>query len=115
MITITKVFEFEAAHWLPKHEGLCRKVHGHSYKLEVEVTKEISESSGMIMDFADLKKVVREVIIDKYDHQMLNDSFPNPTAEKMVLSFAEDLREEVEGIVRVRLWETSTSYAEWKR
>jgi len=118
MISITKLFEFEAAHFLPHHKGLCKNLHGHSYKLEVEVTC-LTLTNGMICDFAVLKEWVKN-IVESYDHKLLNEFFPNPTAELMIETVVNDLNIILDThtnlkLVRVRLWETSKSYAEWKR
>lgn len=122
MITVTKIFNFEASHKLPHYEGACHNLHGHSYKLEVTISGEIKESEkdpkcGMIMDFKDLKKIVNKVAVNKYDHAYLNDFFPNPTAEIMVehigLSIIDALPIGVY-LVSCKLWETATSYAEFK-
>jgi 6-pyruvoyltetrahydropterin/6-carboxytetrahydropterin synthase len=121
---IGKIFRFEAAHQLPNHNGKCRNLHGHSYKLEVEVTGPIKEANGdsdegMIMDFGDLKKIVQEEIIDLVDHQFLNEVVPPEhqptTAENMVNWMSHLIWDRLwEDIIelRVRLWETETSYAE---
>jgi len=112
MITVTKIFTFEAAHHLPFHKGKCKNLHGHTYKLEVTVsgTRDIN---GLVIDFGDLKKIVSEKIIEKYDHKNLNEFFKHPTAEVMVESIAWELKGTIPGINKVRLWETPTSYAEW--
>lgn len=124
MLTVTKIFEFEACHRLPNYEGACHNLHGHSYKLEVTVGGNIIRDAnnpkcGMILDFKDLKKIVKEVAIDKYDHSNLNDFFPNPTAEIMVEQIANDILSRLGPIlncylVSCKLWETSTSYAEFR-
>lgn len=117
MITVTKIFEFEAAHSLPGYDGACARHHGHSYKLEVEVGGEISMPEGMVIDFSRLKKIVKTHIVDKYDHTYLNDIFEMPTAEIMVESIFNKLSGYMDGdvkLIRVGLWETSTSYAEKK-
>lgn len=119
MVTVTKLFEFEACHHLPYYEGSCHRIHGHSYKLEVTVSGSVlksGEKQGMIMDFKDLKSIVKEVVVDKYDHENLNDFFPNPTAEIMVKSIAMDIISRLPKnvfLVSCKLWETSSSYAEW--
>jgi len=116
MITVTKVFEFEAAHHLPNYDGKCSKIHGHSYKLEVEVgRKNKSTYPTMILDFSVLKKIVKEKIIDRLDHSYLNDIFEYPTAEAMVNWIRTELAHTELFVERIRLWETSTSYAEWRR
>lgn len=119
MITVTKKFEFEACHHLPHYYGACNNLHGHSYKLEVTVggdLKKEGSKQGMIVDFKDLKQIVKEVAIDKYDHSDLNKFFDNPTAEIMVEQMAVDIMSKLpKGVylVSCKLWETSTSYAEW--
>ena len=122
MTTVTKIFEFEACHKLPHYEGACHNLHGHSYKLEVTVKGNIKRNPnnpkcGMIIDFKDLKSIVKDVVIDKYDHSYLNDHFPNPTAEIMVESIAMDIINSLDtgiDLVSCKLWETSTSYAEYR-
>ena len=122
MLSITKIYNFEACHHLPHYVGACHNLHGHSYKLEVTVTgvpEEARNSShcGMIMDFKDLKSIIKEVA-GKYDHSNLNDFFPNPTAEIMVEKIAGDIERELipyeVSLVSCRLWETATSYAEYR-
>ena len=122
MREISKRFTFEAAHSLPKHKGLCSKVHGHSYKLEVRVTGGIMKAEnnpewGMIMDFSDLKNIVKETVLDIHDHAYLNDIYPNPTAENMVASMAEAIIEKLpmgRDLTVLKLWETEDSYAIWR-
>jgi 6-pyruvoyltetrahydropterin/6-carboxytetrahydropterin synthase len=128
MITVTKVFEFEAAHYLPGYEGNCSRMHGHSYKLEVEVHNEKPNDRGMVIDFKELKRIVKMRVVDRLDHQELNrlsdkfgyqmDCFTMPTAENLVAFVHVELHDAFSAIgiklVRIRLWETSTSYAEWK-
>ena len=121
MTTVTKLFEFEACHHLPHYDGACHNLHGHSYKLEVTVSGQVSKNEsdpkcGMIIDFKDLKAIVKSVAVDKYDHRNLNEFFPNPTAEIMVKQIAVDIMSKLpQGVylMSCKLWETSTSYAEW--
>lgn len=121
-VQITKTFEFAAAHYLEHHGGKCQQLHGHTYRLEVTVEgapqpvlPEFS-GSGMIMDFGELKKIVNKTIGPKLDHRNLNESFPTyPTAELLAVQIFETLVWELPhgvSIARVRLYETSTSYAE---
>jgi len=80
---ITKTFTFDSSHSLSWHKGKCKNLHGHTYKLEVSIKGELNEN-GIVMDFSDLKKIVKKIILEKYDHQHLNLFFNNPTAEVMV-------------------------------
>lgn len=122
MLTICKIFRFEAAHYLPGHKGACARLHGHSYLLQVEVEgkgidiEEISNpEKSMIIDFSDLKNVVTKEILQQFDHSNLNDYFDMPTAEAMVLDIVGKLTFVFPGLCRVRLYETPDSYAEWKK
>ena len=123
MVTVTKIFMFEASHHLPYYEGACHNLHGHSYKLEVTVhgaveTNINSPKCGMIIDFKDLKDIVNEKVISWYDHSNLNDFYENPTAEIMVKDIGVKLYEELLlkdlVLTSCKLWETTTSYAEYR-
>ena len=141
-IRITKKFRFEAAHALYGYDGKCKNIHGHSYSLFVTVLgRPISESSnpkfGMVMDFSDLKKIVKEEIINPYDHAtVFNKNSPHlelandlkkrghkivlveyqPTSEMLVIDFAEKIKsllpKNIE-LYSLKLQETATCYAEW--
>lgn len=126
MLTVTKRFEFAYGHHLPGYDGLCKNSHGHNAIVEVEVRRSKSKKApkpydGMIVDFKDLKQLVKSQL-DFLDHQYLNDlpDFEkiNPTAENMteVLVGALDKAFTGRGIelVRLRVSETSDSWAEWK-
>ena len=139
MIRITKEFKFEMAHALHGYDGLCKNIHGHSYKLFVTVKGEIKNDSGntkdgMVLDFDILKNIVKSEIIKKYDHSLvLNANSPHseidlsafekvfflpyqPTSENLVTDFAlkikSKLPQEIE-LYKVVLSETATSFAEW--
>ena len=136
-IRITKEFSFEMAHALMGHDGKCANIHGHSYVLSVTligiaIQEDGHPKNGMIMDFADLKKLLKELIVDKYDHALVlhekDDIYHGgthqklirlpyqPTCENMVVKFgeliAENLTENVK-LHHVRLRETASSYAEY--
>ncbi len=139
-IRITKEFKFEMAHALKGYDGLCRNIHGHSYELLVTITGiPITDTSsaklGMVMDFGDLKKIVRKSIIDEFDHALVlnresaNDFNPDiemfgrtilvdyqPTSENMLIDFIARLKNQLPAHLKLHhllLRETVTSYAEW--
>ncbi|HAX47916.1 MAG TPA: 6-carboxytetrahydropterin synthase [Ignavibacteria bacterium] len=66
---ISKQYHWEMGHRLPYHKGLCKNIHGHSYRMNVEITGGL-DKNGMIIDFFDLNKIVKP-IIEKYDHAFL--------------------------------------------
>ena len=98
-VYVTKRFTFEACHHLPNYKGKCANVHGHSYKMEVTVSAEKDFSMGssrpynrMVLDFSTLKSIVNAEVVNRYDHQDLNEFFAIPTAEAMVVEMFEDIR-----------------------
>lgn len=120
-ITVVKEFTFDAAHYLPNHPGKCKNTHGHTYRLQIGYKGEIHPDTGMVIDFSDIKELVKEEIVDKLDHQFLNqlsstDGFPShlSTAENMVIWIVNKLIPIAGRLCFVRLYETPTSYAEWR-
>ena len=141
-IRITKQFSFETGHALYGYDGKCKNVHGHSYRLDVTVIgKPISDNSnvkfGMVIDFSDLKKIVKEEIVDVFDHAtVFNKNTPHvelakelkardhnvllvnyqPTSEMMVIDFAAKIKSRLPSTVylhSLKLQETASSFAEW--
>lgn len=140
-IRVTKRFHFEMAHTLYEYDGLCRNIHGHSYNLEVTLIGEPRKEpnhpkDGMVMDFSDLKEIVKTEIVDRFDHAlMVNRLIPEPqlellkkttnriivvdfqpTSENIAAFIAEILQQHLPTDVTlfsIRLFETVTSFAEW--
>jgi 6-pyruvoyltetrahydropterin/6-carboxytetrahydropterin synthase len=105
---IAKIFSFDAAHVLPDHPGKCSRLHGHTYKLEVLLDAPVA-ANGMVFDFFELKKIVNEKILDRLDHQFLNDIIAQSTAENIAIWIWNELKDEVP-LYQIKLWETPTSY-----
>lgn len=120
MLSVTKKFEFESAHFLKDYEGKCACLHGHTFKLEIEIAfgdEKFYKNDDMIIDFGTLKQIVNEQVIEVFDHRVLNEVMEaNPTSENIVLWIVHRLRPLfMDQLVRVRLHETSNSYAEWTK
>ncbi|TDF95884.1 6-carboxytetrahydropterin synthase QueD [Paenibacillus piri] len=119
-VLVSKEFTFDSAHHLHCYEGKCKSLHGHTYKLQVLMRGKADER-GIVIDFADIKRIAKDRIIDLLDHRYLNEALPpmNTTAENMVVWMYEQLNdalreEQLHPRVRldeVRLWETPTSFA----
>ncbi len=140
-IRLTKSFHIEMAHALRDYDGKCRFIHGHTFGLEVTVKGERLEQephpkNGMVMDFGDIKKIVKENIVDVFDHAFVvnrkssfeipgesKQMFENivyvdfqPTSENLAIYFAGIVQKRLPAgvdLVRVMVRETPTSYAEW--
>lgn len=141
-IRITKQFSFETGHALYGYDGKCKNVHGHSYKLSVTVIgKPIKDTTnvkfGMVIDFSDLKKIVKEEIVNVFDHAtVFNKNTPHvelakelenrghnvllvdyqPTSEMMVIDFSKKIKNRLPNHIKLhslKLQETDTSFAEW--
>ena len=109
---LTKDFVFDAAHNLVNYHGKCEKLHGHTYKLRI-VIEGFPDNEGMIIDFVEVSKIVKEKIIAKLDHSYLNDFIPQPSAENISLwvweNIEHDLKRENCKLYEIHVWETSTS------
>jgi len=81
---VTKIFTFDSAHFLTDYYGKCERMHGHTYTLEVTLEGDV-QSNGLIIDFVVLKRIVKKHILDKLDHQLLNDVIENPSAERVIV------------------------------
>ena len=142
MIRITKIFTFETAHVLYNYDGKCKNMHGHSYKLFVTVKgNPINDldhhKNGMVVDFGDIKKIVKEEIVDIWDHAVLvNGDSPHkllgeslesqghkvifcdyqPTCENMLYDIASKIQSKLPSEIQLaylKLHETENSYGEW--
>ena len=140
-IRITKEFRFEMAHALLGYDGLCSNIHGHSYRLSVTLKGKVIDDdsnpkNGMVMDFGELKNIVKKEIIDIFDHSLvLNETTPGrdnitahplfekviflpyqPTCENMLSDFAMRIAKCLPSnitLYSLNLRETNNSYAEW--
>ncbi len=134
---ITKQFSFEMAHALTDYPGKCRNIHGHSYRLEVTVTGDRIESSGMVIDFKHLKDLVNRTVVEPLDHflvlsdrtddelqRLLKNNYEKvkivpfqPSTENLLEYMAKMLAPELPGNVSIsslRLQETEQSWVELK-
>jgi 6-pyruvoyltetrahydropterin/6-carboxytetrahydropterin synthase len=121
MYEVTVEAGFSSGHYLRSYHGRCENPHGHNYKVRVTLAGAELDATGLLLDFKMLKQVMRPVI-DRIDHQMLNDLEPfttlNPSAENIAHYFYEQTNEQLanmtEGRVRVKdctIWETDSTSA----
>ena len=116
MYTLTTMVEFSSAHTLVGHSGPCKKMHGHNWRVEVEITGEKLDKIGMVVDFKEIRKATN-LVVDELDHEFLNNLEPfsedNPTAENIARYIFTKLSEEFSNknvkVNSIKLWETDKS------
>lgn len=136
MTTVTKTVRFDAAHILTNHQGLCKNLHGHTYRVDVSVAQADGAGGDMVIDFKDLKRIAAETVCDRFDHAFIYSTASEgereiaalverhgmrtvalpfrSTAENLAKLFFGELREKVPGLVSVKVWETADSCAEYR-
>ena len=135
MTTVTKSVKFDAAHILTNHQGLCKNLHGHTYRVDVSVTQPDDDPRDMVIDFKDLKSVATSVICDRFDHAFIYSTASEgeseiasvvekhgmrtvalpfrSTAENLARYFFGELKPRIPGLTSVKVWETADSCAEF--
>ncbi len=135
MITVTKTVRFDAAHILTNHQGLCKNLHGHTYRVDVSVAQADDVARDMVIDFKDLKRLATETICDRFDHAFIYNTesagereiasvvekngmrtvaIPfRSTAENLAKLFYTELKPLIPGLASVKVWETADSCAEF--
>jgi 6-pyruvoyltetrahydropterin/6-carboxytetrahydropterin synthase len=145
-VYVTKEVTFDTAHQLLNHLGLCKNIHGHTYKVQVTVTAPVTQqgsknpSEGMIVDFKELKQLIKDVIVNNYDHtyvaagdEPILDKIKElglklhiigvrPTAENMAVVMFDELQQAIQDnyfsfpnieLEKIRVYETPTSWADY--
>ncbi len=118
MFEVSVEYSFAAGHALRGYKGKCENVHGHNYKVQVTVAGERLDSTGLLIDFVDLRTTIKG-LVERLDHRFLNDLPPfdqiNPSAENLAKHFSEELepklRERELRLRKVTIWETDTTSA----
>lgn len=139
MLKVTKIFRFELAHAIHGYEGLCKNIHGHSYILHVTVgiknnSDQYLPNTGFIIDFKDLKRIIREAVVSPFDHGLiLSEEFlthhpemrsmsnlhvwkMEPSVENILLYIKREIENKFPNqveLMKLKLYETSDSYAEF--
>ena len=137
MVTVTKTVKFDAAHVLTNHQGLCKNLHGHTYRVDVSATG--NGSSDMVIDFKELKALATDVICSRFDHAFIYNTASvgeceiaavvekngmrtaaipfRSTAENLAMYLYEELSPKMPAnahLASVRVWETADSCAEYR-
>ncbi len=113
---ISQAFKFEAAHRLPNvpETHRCRRLHGHSYRVELQLEGPVDPHTGFVVDFFDIERSFAG-IIEALDHRCLNDveGLENPTAENIAVWIWDHVKADVKQLSTVRVYETADCWAEY--
>ena len=116
-MTITQAFTFEAAHHLPHvpETHRCRRLHGHSYRVELQLADEVDAFSGFVVDFFDVEKAFQP-LLERLDHHLLNeiDGLENPTAENIAIWIYQRVKSGLPQLEAVKVFETPMCWAEYR-
>jgi 6-pyruvoyltetrahydropterin/6-carboxytetrahydropterin synthase len=120
MFEVTVEVSFAAAHQLRGYKGNCENMHGHNWRVQINVMAERLNEIDIALDFRDLKKIAREVIAP-LDHTFLNDVFPftekNPSSENIAKwiydSMKKKINDEVLRVAAITVWESDTASASY--
>jgi len=120
MYTIKVISNFSAAHSLREYKGKCENLHGHNWKVEAAVSSDKLDALGMVMDFSDLKKMLRAVL-EELDHKHLNEvecfRTVNPSSENICRYIFERLKNGIAAkncrLTKIKVWETENSCASY--
>ena len=121
MFEVAVEYTFAAGHALRGYKGKCENIHGHNYKVQLVVEGAQLDSAGLLMDFVDVKKNIKE-LVERLDHRFLNDVPPfdklNPSAENIAKFFCDELDPVVKNrglqVQAVTIWETDTTSATYR-
>jgi 6-pyruvoyltetrahydropterin/6-carboxytetrahydropterin synthase len=121
MFEVSVEYTFAAGHALRGYKGKCENVHGHNYKVQLVVAGEQLDATGMLMDFVEVRKNIKE-LVERLDHRFLNDVPPfdvlNPSAENIAKYFSDELEPFVRNrglqVHAVTIWETDTTAATYR-
>jgi 6-pyruvoyltetrahydropterin/6-carboxytetrahydropterin synthase len=115
--TLTKSFTFDAAHWLPRFPDghKCRRLHGHTFRVDVILEGDVPADRGYLVDFGDIKRAI-EPVRDRLDHHLLNEvaGLDNPTVEVLSRWIFEQLKPALPQLAAVRVFETADNVGEYR-
>lgn len=116
-VSISKAFDFAASHFLTDYHGKCEHLHGHNYTLHVTVSGPV-QKNGLVIDFLHVKSIVKEKVLEPLDHTHLNEKFPNPSAEHIIVWIWEQLLSPFEErgvkLTKLQVWETPDSWVTYE-
>lgn len=116
--SITKKLVFDSAHYITDHEGKCKNLHGGRYDIEISIKDRIDPMTGFVIDYSLIKNITKNLVINKFDHKTLNLTCPElswrSSTEFLAIVIWEILIEYLPNLKKIKIYETETSYCEFK-
>ena len=116
--SITKKLVFDSAHYITDHEGKCKNLHGGRYDIEISIKDRIDPMTGFVIDYSLIKNITKNLVINKFDHKTLNFTCPElswrSSTEFLAIVIWEILIEYLPNLKKIKIYETETSYCEFK-
>jgi 6-pyruvoyl tetrahydropterin synthase/QueD family protein len=116
--TITKKLVFDSAHYITDHDGKCKNLHGGRYDIEISIKDRIDPMTGFVIDYSLIKNITKNLVINKFDHKTLNLTCPElswrSSTEFLAIVIWEILIEYLPNLKKIKIYETETSYCEFK-
>ena len=116
--SITKKLVFDSAHYITDHDGKCKNLHGGRYDIEITVKDRIDPMTGFVIDYSLIKNITKNLIIKKFDHKTLNLTCPElswrSSTEFLSIYIWEELIEYLPNLKKIKIYETETSFCEFK-
>ena len=116
--SITRKLVFDSAHFITDHEGKCKNLHGGRYDIEISIKDRIDPMTGFVIDYSLIKNITKNLVINKFDHKTLNFTCPElswrSSTEFLAIVIWEILIEYLPNLKKIKIYETETSYCEFK-
>ena len=116
--SITKKLVFDSAHYITDHEGKCKNLHGGRYDIEISIKDRIDPMTGFVIDYSLIKNITKNLVINKFDHKTLNLTCSElswrSSTEFLAIVIWEILIEYLPNLKKIKIYETETSYCEFK-
>ena len=115
---ITKKLVFDSAHYITDHEGKCKNLHGGRYDIEISIKDRIDPMTGFVTDYSLIKKITKNLVVDKFDHKTLNLTCPElswrSSTEFLAIVIWELLIEYMPNLKKIKIYETESSFCEYE-
>jgi len=112
-LTLNVKFDFAASHFLTEYNGKCEHLHGHNYKLIITIKGDMKKD-GLVQDYTEIKKIMKEHVLEELDHKHLNDIIENPSSENLSMYIWKKTKPHLPLLKKITIYETEQQYCEYE-